>query len=195
MKISTIYQKFLGVIALLLFTTQVAWAAWTSGQAVSNSGDTYYVAYQDSYEDLNTIETGPTITLSGPGAKLIYTARGSSSLTGAGVKYFNYSYSTNGGSSWTDKSQNLTTSNAQYTANLSTDVNAIRFLTKTGSTYTKYVSNIRVEMAKYINNPSATSLSFGSAELGTLLQLVLLIHDHGIHFHLFQFFRMFSFKI
>lgn len=167
MKISTIYQKFLGVIALLLFTTQVAWAAWTSGQAVSNSGDTYYVAYQDSYENLNTIETGPTITLSGPGAKLIYTARGSSSFTGAGVKYFNYSYSTNGGSSWTDKSQNLTTSNAQYTANLSTDVNAIRFLTKTGSTLTKYVSNIRVEMAKYINNPSATSLAFGSAELGT----------------------------
>ena len=35
----------------------------------------------------------------------------------------------------------------------------------------------------------------GSAELGTLLPSVLLIHDHGVHFHLFQVFKMFSSKM
>jgi hypothetical protein len=34
-----------------------------------------------------------------------------------------------------------------------------------------------------------------SAELGTRLPLVLLIHDHGVHFHLFQVFKMFSSKM
>ena len=41
-------------------------------------------------------------------------------------------------------------------------------------------------------NPEQT---VDSAKLGTLLPLVLLIHDHVIHFHLFQIFLMFSSKI
>ena len=126
---------------------------------------TYYVVYQDSYETLNTIETGPTILLSGPGELLQYEAKGSSSLTGAGRKYFYYSYSTNNGGNWTDTSQDLTTSYAPYEASLANNVNAIRFLTKTGSTYTKEVKNIRITMAQYIDDPSKTTIEFGSGKV------------------------------
>ena len=34
-----------------------------------------------------------------------------------------------------------------------------------------------------------------SEDLGILLPSVLLIHDHGVHFHLFQVFKMFSSKM
>ena len=146
-------------VAIFVATTN-AWAAWTgSGEAVKYENGTYYVVYQDSYETLNTIETGPKITLSGPGEKLSYTARRT------GSNYFYYSYSTNGGSSWTDKSESLTTSDATYTATLDNNVNAIRFLTKTGATLRKYISNVRVTMAQYIENPSKTTIEFGSGKV------------------------------
>ena len=171
-------RPLLTMLALLMVclfgVNEKAWAYWTTDKDgntiadntsvkgyVSNSGSTYYVASQDSYETLNTIETGPTINLSGPAGKLTYTAKGSSSLTGTGVMYFYYSYATDGGSNWTDTYQGLTTSNQGYSADLSVDVNAIRFLTKTGSTYKKYVSGIKVEMGSYCV-PETTSVAFGS---------------------------------
>lgn len=158
--------KYILTLVVVLMTTTPAWAAWAgSGEAVKYENGTYYVVYQDSYEKLNTIETGPTILLSGPGELLQYEAKGSSSLTGAGRKYFYYSYSTNNGGNWTDKSQDLTTSYAPYEASLANNVNAIRFLTKTGSTYTKEVKNIRVTMAQYIETPSKTTIEFGSGKV------------------------------
>lgn len=160
------FLRYILTLAVILLTTTPAWAAWAgSGEAVKYENGTYYVVYQDSYETLNTIETGPTILLSGPGELLQYEAKGSSSLTGTGRKYFYYSYSTNNGGNWTDKSQDLTTSYAPYEASLTNNVNAIRFLTKTGSTYTKEVKNIRVTMAQYIENPSKTTIEFGSGKV------------------------------
>ena len=139
-------------------------AAWPgSGQAVSGSGTTWYVVNQSSYETLNTIETGPEINLSGPGASVSYEAKGSSSLTGAGVKYFQYSYYD--GSWHNSSSQTLTTSYKSYSYNIGSNVTKIRFQTVTGSTYTKNVQNIKVTMAQYIENPSATSLAFGSSKV------------------------------
>ena len=157
-------QIFFVLTLFVIFGVNNVWAAWEGSGVGEEHNGKWYVVYQDSYEDLNTIETGPTIEIKGPGAKLIYTARGSSSLTGAGVKYFYYSYSTDKGSNWTDVGQNLTTSNSQYEGNLPVNANALRFRTKTGSTLTKYVSNIRVEMAQYVENPSTTSIAFGSAK-------------------------------
>ncbi len=153
------------LLCLVAGVNSHAFAAWSgNGSAVKQVGSTYYVVYQDSYETLNTIETGPSISLSGPGATLTYEAKGSNSVTGAGTNYFYYSYSTDNGNNWTDKSQSLTTSYASYSASLSSSVNAIRFLTKTGSTYTKNVQNIRVTMAQYVEAPSKTSIAFGTKE-------------------------------
>ena len=152
-------KHILTLVALLCVSSNM-WGAWTgSGAAVREVNGTYYVVYQDSYETLNTIETGPKITLSGPGEKLSYTARRT------GINYFYYSYSTNGGSSWTDKSQDLTTSDKTYSVTLDNNVNAIRFLTKSGATLRKYISNVRVTMAQYIENPSKTTLEFGSGKV------------------------------
>ena len=154
------FLRHIFLLLVLLTATANVWAAWTgSGAAVKEVNGIYYVVYQDSYETLNTIETGPKITLSGPGEKLSYTARRT------GYNYFYYSYSTNDGSSWTDKSQSLTTSDATYTATLDNNVNAIRFLTKSGATLRKYISNVRVTMAQYIENPSKTTLEFGSGKV------------------------------
>ena len=157
--------NFLTILFAFLGISSNAFAAWEgSGEGTLVDG-VWYVVYQNDYETLNTIETGPTIDLLGPGARLSYEAKGSSSLTGAGVKYFNYSFRLNGSSDWKDVSQSLTTGYVGYGADLSTDVNAIRFLTKTGSTYTKNVRNIRVTMAQYVEAPSKSSVAFGSAKV------------------------------
>ena len=172
-------KPLLTMLALLMVclfgVNEKAWAYWTTdkdGNAiadntsvkgyVSNSGSTYYVASQDSYETLNTIETGPTINLSGPAGKLTYTARRQTT----GGNHFYYSYSTDRGTNWTDKSQSLSTSDEGYSADLSVDVNAIRFLTKTGATLKKYIKNVKVTMGSYFV-PEKTSVDFGEADVNT----------------------------
>ena len=155
-------KKFYLVMLAALLGANQTWAAWEgSGNGEQHNGE-WYVVWQDSYEELNTIETGPTINLLGPGAKLSYEAK----RTFAGVNNFYYSYSSDGGDSWTDIAQDLTTSYKEYSADLSSDVNAIRFLTKVGATLNKQIKNIRVKMAQYIETPSKTGIDFGKAELG-----------------------------
>lgn len=136
-------------------------AAWSgSGQGVLVDGQ-WYALYETDEKSLFTIATGDAMQLSAPGQSLSYDAKGSNSLTGAGAKYFYYSFSTDGGSNWTDISQNLTTSYTTYSASLSVDVDKIRFLTKLGSTLTKYYKNVKVSMATYLEAPSVSSLDFG----------------------------------
>ena len=140
------------------------WGAWSgSGSAVSGSGTTWYVVDQSSYETLNTIETGPEITLSGPGSYVSYEAKGSASLSGAGVKYFQYLYYD--GSWHNSNNQELTTNYKGYDFGINTNVTKIKFRTVTGSTLTKEVKNIMVTMAQYIEDPSETSLDFGSGNV------------------------------
>ena len=140
------------------------WGAWSgSGSAVSGSGTTWYVVDQSSYETLNTIETGPEITLSGPGSNVSYEAKGSASLSGAGVKYFQYLYYD--GSWHNSNNQELTTNYKGYDFGINTNVTKIQFRTVTGSILTKEVKNIMVTMAQYIEDPSETSLDFGSGKV------------------------------
>ena len=153
-------------IALFMGANTNLWAAWSgSGSAVSGSGTTWYVVNQSSYEELNTIETGPEISLSGPGSRVTYEAKGSSSLFGGGVKYFQYLYYDG---SWHNSSnQTLTTSYKSYSFDISSNVTKIKFRTVTGSTNSKNVRNIKVTMAQYIENPSSTSLTCAAKDINT----------------------------
>lgn len=152
-------MKKLYMLILLVLAGMQVQAAWEGSGSGENHDGVWYAAYQDSYETLNTIETGPTINLMAPGAHWSFTARRQT----ASYCYFYYSYSSDGGSNWNDELLDLTTSDKSYSVELTPDVNAIRFLTKTGATLRKYVSNIRVTMAQYLENPSKNDLNFGEA--------------------------------
>lgn len=137
--------------------------AWAWGESTS------YVLNQSSEQKLNTIQTGSSMALSGPGATLTFDAKGSSSLTGAGVKYFHVEKSTDGGNNWSRIASNvgLSTSYQTFTyTNIGTDVTHIRFLTTTGSTYTKYYKNVKITRVTTLTT-STSSLAFGDVNKGS----------------------------
>lgn len=154
-------QKLLYII-LLFFT--LAWSGESWAQTTS------YVLNESSEKKLNTIATGSSMALSGPGATLSFDAKGSSSLTGTGVKYFHVEKSTDGGSSWSRIASDvgLSTSYQTFTYNnIGTDVTHIRFLTTTGSTYTKYYKNVKITRATTLAvSSSSPALSFGDIHRG-----------------------------
>ena len=154
-------QKLLYII-LFIFTL-LAWSSQVVAQTTS------YVLNVASEQKLNTIQTGSSMSLSGPGATLTFDAKGSSSLTGAGVKYFHVEKSTNGGSNWERIASNvgLSTSYQTFTYNIGTNVTHIRFLTTTGSTYTKYYKNVKITRATTLAvSSSSPALSFGNVHRG-----------------------------
>lgn len=110
------------------------------------------------------------MALSGPGATLTFDAKGSSSLTGAGVKYFHVEKSTDGGSKWSRIASNvgLSTSYQTFTYNnIGTNVTHIRFLTTTGSTLTKYYKNVKITRATTLaKSSSSPALTFGDIHRG-----------------------------
>ena len=110
------------------------------------------------------------MALSGPGATLTFDAKGSSSLTGAGVKYFHVEKSTDGGSNWSRIASNvgLSTSYQTFTYNnIGTNVTHIRFLTTTGSTLTKYYKNVKITRATTLaKSSSSPALTFGDIHRG-----------------------------
>ena len=86
--------------------------------------NTSYVATRDAEEDLYTATTGSAISLSGPGATVIFEAKHRNSV-GPKVEIHT---STDGGKNWTvATSIEVSSSYTQYTFGISSDVNAIRF--------------------------------------------------------------------
>lgn len=155
MKISTIYQKFLGVIALLLFTTQVAWAE----TYVLNEGSSQITLMNDW-----SIASNKEYTLSGPGATLTFEIEKASSV--ATGKFVVKAGSTEVKSigvgdlsknSWKSYTVDLTQF-SNYQSNRSLTFSA------TG-TLAKYLRNAKVTMAKYINAPSKTSVAFTAGKV------------------------------
>lgn len=54
-----------------------------------------------------------------------------------------------------------------YSLQLDKRATKIKFYTKTGATGHKYIKDIKVTMASYAGTPAASSLDFGSANIGT----------------------------
>lgn len=167
MKISTIYQKFLGVIALLLFTTQVAWGYSASGSAVKQVGSTYYVLYETGESNFSTISS-KEYTLQGPGAQLTYDAKCVPIL---GFYGGDLKVAQKLDGNWSNKLFGAQPPKKSYQSYGPVDINRnathIKLYTETGATGEKYFKNVFVTMAQYVDAPSVTSLAFGSAELGT----------------------------
>ena len=147
------------IITALIGGNAEAWAQTTS-YVLKNEGTTY---------ELNTIETGPTFELNGPGATLTFEA----CKTLASVNGLYVETSPNG-SSWAESTEIGVNSNSltgtkkwgSITFKIpNTDIRYIRFKTKTGATLTKYYRNIKVTRATTLST-STTSLDMGSVNIG-----------------------------
>lgn len=172
MKISTIYQKFLGVIALLLFTTQVAWAAWPSySGTISGSGDNYYVLDDATERSISATGSGGNYTyqLGGPSANLSFKAK--RDATGVG----SLTVDQNSGDQLFDKNPGKVTkkiigieSQVDYDSYGTYAVNAnstqLVFSASLGS-YKKYFKDVKVTMAKILKDPSKTSVAFTAGKV------------------------------
>ena len=147
MKHTTI-QTLILLLTLSLFATKArAWGEITS-----------YVLDAPDEKTLNTISTGESLPLSGPGARLTFQAKRQT----LAVNYFFVQISTNGGSSWSDLANpSLGTSYESYGFDISTDVTHIRFITKTGATLRKYYKDVKVTRATTLST-STTTLDFGT---------------------------------
>ena len=137
--------------------------AMLGGNAEAWAQTTSYVLNISSQDELNTIETGPTLELSGPGSTLTFEAcKSPASVNGL------YIETSNDGSSWIESSEINVKANSinwklqeiynwtpySYTIP-NVNVRYIRFKTKTGATLTKYYKNIKVTRATTL----ATSIS------------------------------------
>lgn len=172
MKISTIYQKFLGVIALLLFTTQVAWAAWPAySGTISGSGDNYYVLDDATERSISATGSGGNYTyqLGGPSANLSFKAK--RDATGVG----SLTVGQNSGDQLFDKNPGKVTkkifgieSQVDYDSYGTYAVNAnstqLVFSASLGS-YKKYFKDVKVTMAKILKDPSKTSIAFTAGKV------------------------------
>ena len=133
---------------------------------------TSYVLNISSQDELNTIETGPTLELSGPGSTLTFEAcKSPASVNGL------YIETSNDGSSWIESSEINVKANSvnwklqeiynwtpySYTIP-NVNVRYIRFKTKTGATLTKYYKNIKVTRATTLSAPS--SVDMGDVKIG-----------------------------
>ncbi len=139
-------------IICVLFSIVVSAEAWAWGETTS------YVLTHADEESLNTISTGETMVLTGPGETLTFQAR----RQFLAVNYFYVQASTDGGSNWYDLANpSLGTSYATYTYSIGTDVTNIRFVTKTGATLRKYYKDVKVTRATTLSTSTAT-LDFGT---------------------------------
>ena len=157
-------QKLLYIlimITVLLGGNAEAWAQTTS-----------YVLNISSQDELNTIETGPTFELSGPGSTLTFEAcKSPASINGL------YIETSVDGNNWTESSEIDISGNSiswfkevynwrgETYSIPNVDVRYIRFKTKTGATLTKYYRNIKVTRATTLST-STTSLDMGSVNIG-----------------------------
>lgn len=108
------------------------------------------VYYLKDRIELNTIETSEPIYVADKNPdKLRFIAH--RDITAA--NYFYVVYSTNGGSAWTDLANPMLPEekDAQYEYTLPDNTTHVRFETRTGATWKKYVKNIEVTQKSYLN--------------------------------------------
>ena len=171
-RISPMRYAFTIVAMLTLGSwSSVVFAAWTGSGQGTNVGGTWYVLHETGVTDLDIYKES-TKNLSGPGAQLTFDAKrqatGTGNLTVKDNTDHQY-YSGNPGHK-TKSFLGVETETAYdpYGPYLISNVNTVTSLTfKGGVTLHKYVTNIKVTMAQYLENPSETSLDCGTNELGT----------------------------
>lgn len=148
-------QKLFHIILLALIS--LCWTieahAW---------GETTSYVLEDNGGTLNTIETGPSLPLTGPGETLTYQVNTNTFIGMQGLGGIYVQVSTDGGSNWSDLAHDdVSTTTTTKTHTITTDVTHIRFITKTGATLRKNYSNVKVTRATTLST-STTSLDFGT---------------------------------
>lgn len=174
----TIRPFRVAILAVLLvfvgsWNTQ-AFAAWSgSGSAVKKVGSTYYVVYDTGEYELSKGNTKDH-TLSGPGAGLTFEAKRNRAGTGdllvtqnSGTsKLYEGNPGKKTGSSW-----GVELVDFQNYGSYGVDVNTTKITFKNNASISansqKHVRNVFVTMAQYLENPSATSLNFGEADINS----------------------------
>ena len=154
-------QKLLYI--LMIITAQLG------GNAEAWAQTTSYVLNVSSQYELNTIETGPTFELSGPGSTLTFEASKSYGFLGNNAVGAFYAQVSIDGKDWKDISGKLGLTYPDfktYSYNITPDIKFVRFVTKTGATYTKYYKNIKVTRATTLAT-STSSIDFGSIAVNT----------------------------
>ena len=169
-RITSIMPALYQVITPMLFVAfglfgvnEKAFSAWSgSGQGTLKNG-TWYVLYEDGEQSLTKGNT-KDYTLSGPGASLTFQAKRTTAGTGSLL------VSQDKGTTQLYNDNPSSTSYTNYGAyTLSENSTKITFKNNSGiSTNTrKYFQKVHVTMAQYLENPSATSVDFGSADINT----------------------------
>ena len=128
---------------------------------------TSYVLNVSSQYELNTIETGPTFELSGPGSTLTFEASKSYGFLGNNAVGAFYAQVSIDGKDWKDISDKLGLTYPDfktYSYDITPDIKFVRFVTKRGATYTKYYKNIKVTRATTLSAPS--SVDMGEVKIG-----------------------------
>ena len=124
----------------------------------------YVLVHNDDLE-LSTIQTGPSLALSGPGNILSFDA--SRAWNVSGTSYLIVEISTNGGSSFSEwQRPNLGTSSSYHSYTLPDNVTHIRFKTITGATLTTHVKNIKVTRKTYVS-ASSDKTDIGTVNTGS----------------------------
>lgn len=132
-----------------------------------------YVLVHDDDLALNTIQTGPSMALSGPGNILSFDA--SRAWNFSGTSYLVVEYSTNGGSSFSEwQRPNLGTSSAYYSYTLPDNVTHVRFKTVTGATLVTHVQNVKVTRKTYVRASSDKS-DLGTVKTGNTATATLTV--------------------
>lgn len=150
MKQKLFHIILLTLTALCLSIEAKAWGETTS-YVLENSGGT-----------LNTIETGPSLPLTGPGETLTYQVNTNTFLGIQGLGGIYVQVSTDGGSNWSDLAHDdVSTTTTTKSHAIAANVTHIRFITKTGATLRKNYSNVKVTRATTLST-ATTALDFGT---------------------------------
>lgn len=161
-KINNIKQFLFVLLAFAFVGINQAWSYDASGSAVKQVGSTYYVLYDTKEYNFSTISS-KEYTLQGPGAQVYYDAER--------VPILGFS----GGDLKLAQKVDGSYGDALYSAEppknsyksygpVSIDRKAtnIKLYTETGATGRKYMKNVYVTMAQYVDEASASSIAFGS---------------------------------
>lgn len=169
-------NSYLPVFTMLLMLILGGWnsevlAAWSGSGSGTLKNGVWYVLYETGQTDLNIYEE-KTKNLSGPGAQLTFDAKrqpaGTGNLTvtdNTGHQYYRGNPGHKTKTFWGVESATDFDSYGPYAIS---NVSTVTSLTFTGGiTLHKYVKNIKVTMAQYLENPSESSLNFGEADINS----------------------------
>ena len=157
------------IFLIILCALAYATGAWAWGE------NTSYVLDKRNDAEITIKTTGKTsaFALNGPADTLFFEARRNFGL----VNYaFWAEYSKDGGNTWNDALEaKHTTSYQEFKVEIPNDATHIRFEAKVGSTYHKYVRNIRVTRATSFSS-STSSLDFGNVRKNESKDLNAVVH-------------------